>query len=244
MITSEIVIILAGALAGGFVNGLTGFGTALTAMPFWLNAVTPAIAAQLAAAGGVVGQLQTLPAIWHAIRWRDVGHYIIAGLAGVPLGVWLLPHVSPRAFKLAVGVLLVTYCSYVLIDRGRLRVRYANRGIDALVGFGGGFLGGLAGMSGPLPTVWAGLRGLDKADKRALFQSFNLSILVAMLIASAINGLMTTAFFRAFLIALPGTIIGARLGQWVYERLDQRRFDAVVLSLLALSGVMLLWSNL
>ena len=34
-----LTMVLVGALAGGFVNGLTGFGTGLTALPFWLQAV-------------------------------------------------------------------------------------------------------------------------------------------------------------------------------------------------------------
>jgi uncharacterized membrane protein YfcA len=37
--TDQIIIILAGALAGGLVNGLTGFGTALTAVGLWLFAI-------------------------------------------------------------------------------------------------------------------------------------------------------------------------------------------------------------
>jgi uncharacterized membrane protein YfcA len=49
-----LAVVLAGALAGGFANGLTGFGTGLTALPFWLQVVEPVIAAQLASACGVV----------------------------------------------------------------------------------------------------------------------------------------------------------------------------------------------
>ncbi len=50
-----LAFILAGALAGGFVNGLTGFGTALTGLPLWLQAVEPPLAAQLASACSVLG---------------------------------------------------------------------------------------------------------------------------------------------------------------------------------------------
>ena len=37
-------ILLAGALAGGFVSGLAGFGTALMALGIWLYIVPPAVA--------------------------------------------------------------------------------------------------------------------------------------------------------------------------------------------------------
>ena len=66
------VLILVGGFAGGYVSGLTGFGTGLTALPFWLNAVTPVIAAPLVVICSIVAQIQTLPAIWHAISWRRI----------------------------------------------------------------------------------------------------------------------------------------------------------------------------
>ena len=42
--TATYVILLAGALAGGFVSGLTGFGTALMALGIWLYVMPAAIA--------------------------------------------------------------------------------------------------------------------------------------------------------------------------------------------------------
>jgi uncharacterized membrane protein YfcA len=237
----DILLIMCGALAGGFVNGLTGFGTALTALPFWLHAVPPAVAAQLAAVGGAIGQLQTLPAIWHAIDRRRVAPVILAGLAGVPLGTWLLPHLSIRTFKLGVGIVLVAYCSFMLLTQRRFIVVGGGRLADVLVGLGGGILGGVAGLSGPLPTIWASLKAWGRDEKRALFQSFNFTILSAMLAASAVAGLMTMDLLRALLIALPGTIAGARLGGWVYKRLDVRRFDRLVLVVLLASGLALIW---
>jgi uncharacterized protein len=115
---------------------------------------------------------------------------------------------------------------------------------EVLVGFIGGVGGGIAGMSGPPLVVWASLRGLAKDDKRALFQTFNLTILSAMLAASAVNGLLGWPFLRALLISLPATLLAARLGHWVYLRLNERRFDALVLALLAVSGLMLIAANL
>ena len=56
---AELAFLLAGALAGGIVNGMTGFGTGLSALPFWLQAFPSATSAQLAAAARIAGQLKT-----------------------------------------------------------------------------------------------------------------------------------------------------------------------------------------
>jgi hypothetical protein len=67
------ILILVGGFAGGYVSGLTGFGTGLTALPFWLYAVHPVVAAPLVVICSIVAQIQTLPSIWHAINWRQPG---------------------------------------------------------------------------------------------------------------------------------------------------------------------------
>ena len=81
----ETALLLLGALSGAFVNGLTGFGTGLTALVFWLHAVPPVVAAPLVCACSVVAQLQSLPGIWHAIDFRRLAPFVIGGcLGGAP----------------------------------------------------------------------------------------------------------------------------------------------------------------
>ena len=46
---ADIALVGLGALAGGFVSGLTGFGTGITAMGFWLYALPLQVASSLRA---------------------------------------------------------------------------------------------------------------------------------------------------------------------------------------------------
>jgi len=71
-----------------------------------------------------------------------------------------------------------------------------------------------------------------------------LSILVLALIFQSLAGLINLDLGRLFLFALPGTIAGAWLGRRLYNRLSDRRFDNAVLSLLLISGFLLLLSLL
>jgi uncharacterized membrane protein YfcA len=238
-----LALILAGALAGGFVNGLTGFGTGLTALPLWLQAVEPVVAAQLVSAASVLGHMATLPAIWPAIDWRRLAPMLVAGLIGVPIGTWVLPWISLAAFKLTIGLVLIAYCAFMLVGAGRVRLASGGRIAEAAIGLGGGVLGGLAGLSGPLPTMWAALKGWPKDERRAFLQAFNMTILSAMLAASLVQGLVGTRFLVALLIALPGTLAGAHLGGLLYRRLDDCRFDRIVLLVLLLSGIGLAWGS-
>jgi uncharacterized membrane protein YfcA len=239
-----LILIFAGAMAGGFVNGLTGFGTTLTALPVWLQAIEPLVAAQLASACSVLGHVSTFPALWGVLHWRRAAPMLVAGIAGVPVGVLLLPFVSLATFKLGVGLVLAGYCGFMLFAAGRVKLAAGGRGAEVAVGFGGGILGGLAALSGVLPTVWASLKGWPKDQRRVFFQAFNFTVLTAMLVTNALSGLVGLRTVFAFALAAPGTLLGAWLGLRAYRRLDDLGFDRIVLFVLLLSGLVLVWSSL
>lgn len=242
MMDASAIVVAAGALVGGFVSGLAGFGTGLTALGLWLHVIAPAQAATLVIVCSVVSQAQTLPAVWHAVEGRRVWPLILPGLVGIPLGIWLLDRVDPEIFRATVGVLLLVFSIGLLCGGPRRPLRWGGRGADGAVGFAGGVLGGLAGLSGPLPILWATLRAWPKDERRAVFQAFNLAVLTAALLWHAAAGLVTASVGLLVLYALPGTVVGSWLGARAYRRLSARRFDALVLYLLGLSGLVLLWS--
>jgi hypothetical protein len=99
-------------------------------------------------------------------------------------------------------------------------------------------------LSGPLPTLWASVRGWGKAERRGIFQTYNLTILLIALCLQAVTGLVDQKVLWLALVAFPGTIFGAFLGTWVYHTLSDRNFGNVVLGLLVASGIGLLWSSL
>jgi uncharacterized membrane protein YfcA len=242
--TADQLLIVIGAFAGGFVNGLTGFGTGMTALVLWLHALPVTVAATLVLVCSVAAQIQSLPSIWHALDMKRLAPFLIGGLAGIPLGTWLLVQVSVGTVKFWVGLVISVYCSVMLLGSYRLTVHWGGRVADSGIGLIGGILGGLAGLSGPMTTLWASLRGWSKDERRAVFQGFNLTVLTASLIAHAAAGLVTAELGRASLFALPGTFAGAFLGQRIYRRLDDRSFDRLVLAILLVAGIMLLWSSL
>jgi uncharacterized membrane protein YfcA len=240
---AEIAIVFFGALAGGIVNGLTGFGTAITTLGIWVHAMPPAAAASLAIICSVASQAQTLHLIWPNIRWKRVAAFVIPGLIGVPLGTLVLSQVDPTIFKLGLGSFLVAYPAYVLLRSRHIAWAFGGSAADGAVGFGGGFLGGLTGLSGVLPVVWTDIRGWSKDERRAVVQSFNMAILSLALLTHAATGLLTRDVAVQAVVALPGTIGGAWLGAFIYRRLAERGYQRVVMLLLIASGIGLIWTS-
>jgi uncharacterized protein len=241
---SDIALVVVGALVAGFLNGLSGTGYALASLGFWLHAMPPATAAPLVAICSVMGHIQSLPRIWHGVVWSRLWPFLTAGLVGVQVGTLLLEHVRVQPLKLGVGLLLICYSAWMGLVRRPPIVSGGGRLADAAVGFTGGVMGGMASLSGPAPVIWSQLRGWNMHEQRGVNQPFNMAVLALAVVTSAIAGFLDSRFFVFVVLAVPTTLIGARLGLHLYGKVDDRQFRLVVLGLLGASGATLIVSSL
>jgi uncharacterized protein len=244
MTTPALVLLVFGALAGGFVSGLAGFGTALMALGIWLYVLPPALAVPLVLICSVVAQIATLPSMWKTFDFTLIWPFLIGGLAGVPVGTMLIAHADPVIFKLSVGVLLLVFPAALYFQRAPMAFSFGGKPADGIIGFAGGILGGMAGLAGPLPILWASIRGWGKEERRGIFQIFNFTVLLAALCLQIVTGMVKPDVIWLAALAFPGTLLGAWLGTRVYHVLSDGNFRDVVLGLLFLSGIVLVWSTL
>ena len=237
---TTIAVLLIGALTGGFVAGLTGFGTALVVSALWLQFWDPLFVAPLVAICSVAGQLSGARTTWRMFQWRAVTPFLIGAAFGLPIGSWLLDHVSAEGVKIATGLFLTFYAGYFLLGRTLPKVAIENRAADGGVGVVGGVMGGMVGLSGPAPIIWCQLRQLSKQMQRGIYQPYNTIVLGAAVALHALAGRVDASVGIGFLICLPATILGATIGERLYHALDDRVFHRAVLALLLLAGLGLL----
>lgn len=243
MAATGFVLLFVGALAGGFVSGLAGFGTALMALGIWLHVMPPSIAVALVLICSVIAQLSTLPSMWRSFDLSLVWPFVIGGLAGVPIGTLLVAHADPGAFKLTVGIFLLVFPIALYFSKP-MAIVFGGRWADAAVGFAGGILGGLAGLSGPPTILWASIRGWGKDERRGIFQTFNIAVLFAALCLQAAGGMIGREALWFAALAFPATLFGSWLGARLYHVLSDRNFRDIVLGLLLISGAVLVWSSI
>src|SRR5262249_47442869 len=165
-----------------------------------------------------------------------IAPFIIGGMIGVPIGTILLTYLNPAYLRTGVGVLLVIYDSYGLVQP-TLKPLPSNRLIDAEVGLANGVLAGLTGLPGFIITVWAQLRGWKKDFQRAIFQPVMLAAIAANLVSLGIAGAITADVVRLYLIGLPAMLVGLWVGFKLYGKLDDAAFRRVILVLLLLAGL-------
>ena len=231
MDTSDVIFICVGALAGGFINGFAGTGTALFALGFFLLVLPPASAVALVALVSVLASLQGIWVVRRALA-DNLGRFmrfVLPGLAGVPIGNALLDYVDAGHLRLLVAVLLICYGGYFGLRRSLPRFERKTDVADAFIGFGSGVFGGLAALSGTLTAVWMSLRPWPKAESRAVMQPYNAVILTVTLTLLALQGAYTPETWRAFAIALPVALVAAQIGIALFRRVSDDVYRRVLI---------------
>ncbi len=248
MSIAEWTLLLTGAVIAGFVQGLSGFAFSMVSMSIWVWALDPKLAAVMAVFGSLVGQVIGVFTVPRRLSWRELAPFIAGGLVGIPLGVAVLPQLDANAFKAGLGALLVVACPAMLfaakLPRITLRNTVLARAADGLAGLGGGFMGGLGGFTGVVPTLWCTLRGLDKAAQRAVVQNFNLTTLAVTMAAYIATGAVTRPMWPLLPVVAAAVLVPSLIGARFYHRLSEQSFRRVVLGLLTLAGAVMLASAL
>jgi uncharacterized membrane protein YfcA len=230
------LIVALGAVVAGFVQGLSGFAFGMVAMSFWAWALEPRLAATLAVFGALTGQILAAISVRRGFSVPLLLPFILGGLVGIPLGVWLLPHLNMTWFKIILGSMLVLWCPVMLMSKHLPSISVGGRFADGIVGLIGGVMGGIGGFTGTVPTLWCTLRGFPKDTQRTVIQNFNLSMLAVTMGTYLATGIVTRDMLPLFAIVAPAMLVPTLLGTRLYRQ--------IVLSLLTCSGIALLASAL
>jgi uncharacterized membrane protein YfcA len=239
MTEHTILFLILGGLAGGFVNGFSGTGTALFAMGFFLSVLEPRQAVAVVALISVLAGVQGAWVVRHAIvaNPRRLMRFLIPGLAGVPIGISLLEYVDARSLRFLVAGLLIVYGGYFGFRRALPKFERRTPVADMGVGLASGVLGGLASLSGSLPAIWLSLRPWPKAEVRAVMQPFNLVILSTTVVLLAFGGVFTRDTWLALSVALPAGLIAAQIGITLFKRVNDDQFRRTLIILCLALGV-------
>ena len=235
-----LVCLIAAGLSGGFVNGLAGFGTSLFALGWLLQVMPPREAVAIALACSIA---TGVPGVWQvrrSINPRRLGVFLVPALAGIPLGLMALDIIDTRILSMFVGAMLLVYGGYFAVRRNLPAISGRWLALEAGIGFIGGVLGAMAGLSGALPSMWLAMRPWPKGEQRGILQPFNMVILGLATVLLALDGGFEAQVLRNLLLALPASAVGAAIGLWLFGRLSDLGYRRLLILLMLVSGLSLL----
>lgn len=230
------LVVFVAALAS-FTQGVTGFGFALTAVPFLVLVVDARDAIVMATLLGLANVALLAVRVWRDTPWRTVGWLLAGSFAGMPLGLAVLVFTPEDGLRLSVGA--VTTLMAAALATGTT-IRSSGALSEFAVGVVSGMLRTSTSMSGPPVVLYLQGRGHDPQAFRAALSVF---FLVGGLVSVAAFAGAAVLTWRALALsgaALPSVYVGNLIGDRVSTRIDRETFGRVVLGLLvatALSGV-------
>jgi hypothetical protein len=235
-----------GALAGGFINGLSGTGTALFALGFYLVVLDPIRAVAIVAFMSVLAGLQGLWVVRAEIKAhpKRLLRFLVPGLVGVPLGLSLLTSIDEGTLRLSVASLLIVYGGYFSFRASLPAFSRRTPIIDSMIGLTGGVLGGAAGVSGAIPAMWLSIRPWTKSETRAVLQPFNVAVLITTVGLLFFKGAYDQTALRALLITIPLGLVAAQIGIKVFKVLSDIVFRRLLIILTLLMGIGIIVSEL
>lgn len=232
-------------LFAAVVQGASGFGFSLVAVPLLAVAAGPKDAVVLASVLAVASTAGL------AVRFRDqvdrplAGRLLAGACAGLPFGAVVLQLVPADALLLAIGVVVLAIGVVVLVFTVVLARRGAPTVDDRPVRTSGDLAAGLlcgllttsVGTNGPPVVLRLQAHGLAAGQFRATASAVFVGCNLAAVAVFAAGGRVDRDLLVQAAVALPGLVVGLWAGDHVHRRLPAERFRTMVLGLMVLTAL-------
>ena len=222
------------------VRSWLGFGEALVAVPLLALRIPIDIAAPVAVLVSITVAAVVIAQDWRDIHVRSAGWLVVATLAGIPIGLWLLTRIDESIVKAILALVILSFAGYSLANRTPLHLRSDKLPWLLGCGFLAGLLGGAYGMNGPPLVVYGSLRRWSAAHFRATLQAYFLPASVVGMAGFWLAGLWVPLVTRYYLLSLPGAIGAILLGRMMNRRLRNAAFLRCAYAALLVVGLVLL----
>lgn len=240
MLTSELLISCCIVMLAMAIEGITGFGATILALPFVTMLLGLHVAVPLLCLISLTWSIVIVVVYHYQINWRVVKMVLIFAGIGLPFGFLISALLPERTLKIVLGLFVTFSAVKSLLQKTPKAVTDMSWG-DRVLMFLGGVIHGAYATGGPLMTI-----GIKKLlQNKSVFRS---SMAVIWLVFNAIittknaiaGGVLTGEVLLCFAVCLPGMLVGALVGIWLHNRCSVRVFQVATNILLLIAGISML----
>jgi hypothetical protein len=235
---TDLVLISLIILVATTVRSSLGFGEALIAMPLLAFIVPLQVAAPLIAMISMTNAVLILLREWRHLNFRETAWLIVAALAGIPIGVWVLKTADESSVKCLLAAVVLLFSGWSLWRPNALSLK-SDR-LAPLFGIAAGILGGAYNTAGPPLVMFGTLRHWPPQQFRANLQSYFLLGGTSVIGMHWFSGTITSNVLLLFGMCLPLVCVAAVIGRRLTEAIPAERFTRYVHVGLLGIGTMLL----
>ncbi len=225
-------------LLAGFVQGLTGFGSALVAIPLLSFILDIKTAVPLCMLNGVIITTYMAIALRRHLDKNKILPLLIGALPGIGVGVYLLKEVDGSAIRYAIGALLIGYSVYTMI----IKPRPVNPGWGwgYLAGFLTGAIGAAFSAGGPPAIIYTTMTSWKKDEIKATLTGFFMANSYITVMVHALSGITTWDTMKLFAVTAPFVLIGTTIGSLVSGRINRKLYLQVIYIFLIVMGMLMI----
>jgi len=227
---------------GGFVQGATGFGSALVAMPVLGEVLGLDLATPVFSAISCTIMFIIIPKYYRSLRFKAVLPVIISCAIGIPLGNYLAGIAPKQTVLIGLGIFLVLYSSITLANVVIPPVKHSGWGYFA--GLCSGLISGAYNTGGPPLVMYGAAKEWPASQFKINLQAIFLVSNIVLNGNHLIQGNFTRPMLPLILVGIPSVLIGAFCGTKLDGRVSPEQFKRVVVFLLLIIGLRMIWNNL
>jgi uncharacterized membrane protein YfcA len=235
------VLILFGlvVLITHFLEGITGFGCTVLALPFCTMLVGLKTAVPTLIVLAWLLALYVIIVDHKNIVWKQYLKILCLLMLGLPIGIFLFSRMPEHILRVILGVFMLTVASrgiYVSFRRGAKKLNVPGFLMNAVL-FAGGIIHGAFGSSGPFVVIYAAKYLPDKSNFRATLCMLWFTLNTVIIAQKFASHAMTMPVMQTLLVSLPFLAAGMLLGNAAHGRINAGMFTKLIYFVLFVSGI-------
>jgi uncharacterized membrane protein YfcA len=238
----DLIFALSIMFLAGIVQGFAGFGFSLVSVPILIIFLPAQLVIPSLIIPGLALNIAVLFEVHPHLDMKRIWPLIVTAFIGIPIGAHILKTIDVSVLKIFVGMFIIVTATLLYIGWRRPLKKEWKAFLP--IGFISGILQGAITTSGPPVILFLTNQGDGKNRFRASLVFYFLILNILTIPTFILNGLFTREVIIFSFEIVPALVSGALLGMWLARRVHDSIWRRIALGLVALSGLMGLFSGL
>jgi uncharacterized protein len=229
-------------LIASMIQGATGFGFAILAMPLLVLILPVKMATLIVLILAFILAFMVFYQLKEHVNIKIIKFVIVGALAGRLVGMFFLENLNNNVLEIILGISLILLSLYLKINKENIEITPSKKN-GIISGFLSGILGGMFNISGPPLVIFYLATAVNKKEYQASLQlTFVLTLLYSILLHS-IYGNINLEVFKFIIPSVIAVSIGTYLGLNIFKKIDLERLYSIIICLMIVMGLFITANN-
>lgn len=222
-------------IATHFLEGITGFGCTVLALPFCIAIAGVKTAVPVLTFIGWNLALYIVIVDWKSIIFKEYLKILLFVIIGLPFGMWLFDALPEAPLKILLGIFMIIVSARGLIvsfiSKSNVPVKQGSKFVKWLLNiclFFGGVIHGAFSSGDPFIEIYATRVLPNKSNFRATLCALWVTLNGVMIIKNFTIGVMTVEVIHLILWMMPFLVLAMIIGNRAHQKIRGNNFVKVV----------------